>query len=199
MEGLKQKNYEVFITNRFTDHELYIKKIGMKYFHHSDKPEIPDNFDALLHGKFAIIMPRHPLTRLKKLEFKTHKGMNLGDSPVKFIKDDIHKEIKGISMLKNDLFWNLFHDAFQRLFEAGIADLQPFIEFSMIDYFKVHDKNNLDCVVLSLQILDAGFYVWLVSILMSIIAFMIELLFHRIHRRVIQNCTIIQVKNHTVC
>lgn len=166
----------------------------MKFFFHSDKPDIPDGFNALLHGKIAIIMPRHSLTRRKKLEFKIHEGMNLGDNPVKFIRDDIHKEIKGITMTKHDLFWNLFHDGFQRLFEAGITDLQPFIEFSITKFFTVYDKDNLDCVVLSLQILDAGFYVWLFFIFVSMIVFLIELLVFEIYQKFVKKHSIIQVK-----
>lgn len=128
--------------------------------------------------KLAFIMKRLPITYLKKLEFK-HKSI---DYPVKFIDDDLFVVFFGLAIPKNSIFYKLFRDGVQRLFEAGITRIFPGQDFydNKEQIFKVFDRDNHDGVVLTCKLLDACFYLWLGYVAISILVFIVELIVFRL-------------------
>lgn len=125
---------------------------------------------------------RVPLTSRKKVELIINDNLNYKNLPLKFSNDDYEKTLRGITMVKNDIYWKPFHDTIQRLFEAGITNLRP--RANILDqYFKlfeVYDKANHDNVVLTMHLLSAGFYVWIAFVVFSLLIFLAEIIMHRI-------------------
>lgn len=197
IEGLIKEGYESCVLK---DHpmETIIPASGIKVFYESERKGFNCDSRAVTAGKFVSFMARIPLTTYKQhVEFKT-RDMGHDDTPIKFIKENIHKATKGIMVVKNEIYWKPIHDAIQRLFEAGITKMLPYNKFGIITLFRhfdVYDKNELEPTVLTLEILDAGFYVWLVSLAISMLVFFGEFIVHRIQMKVREKNSIIQVRS----
>lgn len=130
-------------------------------------------------------MPRQPFTRERNIEYLGRDSDFYGSEPFKFANDDFESQIRGITMVKNDIYWKPFREVFQRLFECGITKFKPISPAAnlMVEgEIEYYDKSNHDNVVMSLHLLSAGFYVWLTCVLISLIALFAEIITHYIQK-----------------
>lgn len=125
------------------------------------------------------LQPKHKTTYYK---FKN------SSEPIKFVEGYIFRGTTGIIALKEDLFFETFKNAFQRLFEAGITnhiiiktsdkEEQKTLEYyksKLSEDFKVYNEKK-ELVPLSLSQLGAAFIIWLTAVLIVILVFFLEFL-----------------------
>lgn len=187
IEGLKQENYEVVFYVKHENQTDAFEERGFKFFHCYERKEISCSFRALQQGKFMIDFGRLPITRTKKVELILEGYASPGTLPFtfKYSTDDFITINRGITMVKNDIYWKPFHDMLQRLFEAGITKYKSYSQNldEFFRAFKIYDKKNHDNVVLSLHLLSAGFYVYISCIAISCFVFIVEVSLHFVKKR----------------
>lgn len=123
------------------------------------------------------IFPRYIGTDKKSMIFQFINFTN----PVKFSKDNIFSFPMSICFRNNDVLFITFKTQIRRLIEAGITstfeDQTISYEKNYRDMFKVLDKGK-DFAPLSLEMLDAGFIIWTVSLLLALLSFICENIFY---------------------
>lgn len=102
------------------------------------------------------------------------------DYPVKFLRDNVQVFTGGLSSPKNCPMFKFLKENVQRLFESGITQTLKGIKLnSLLDYkeiFQVHE-NSITIVPLNLTMLEAGFVIWLTSVVISILVFFVEIIY----------------------
>lgn len=103
----------------------------------------------------------------------------VADSKGKLLKRILHDRLKsemyGMGILRNDKLFGIIDKKMQQLYEAGIiqncyADFDIYSSTKYYERFEESEKPK----VLTHETLEAGFVIWLVTILFSIIAFICE-------------------------
>lgn len=122
-----------------------------------------------------IILPRYPGTKDKSMTFRSYYRR----SPVKFLSDDLILISSGVSAPANHPEYILFRDNIQRLFEAGLTNELSGTKYGKSDHFQmmfqIYDK-QMNLAPLNLKMLEAGFVIWLVSVGISMLAFLYEMM-----------------------
>lgn len=96
-------------------------------------------------------------------------------APYVQLKEKIISDYMGLALYKNSFMYELMNRKVVQFMESGLAQ-------SLVNSYryikKTADKNEPN--VLTLQHLQAGFYVWLACIVVSLIVFMLEMCFSRL-------------------
>lgn len=146
-------------------------------FQNGDKPtNVRQTFDPM--KKDTYYYARYPGTKSKSLIFQS----NAFDDYYKFAKDDLFAIKKGISFQPNFTYYKLFGDEIQKLIESGIAKSHEIKYLNRKQFrgrYKIVPK-EIELKVLSMEDLKAGFIIWLVAVLISIIVFIFEKIFFQI-------------------
>lgn len=122
--------------------------------------------------KVACYIERPQLTNRKKgLEFNDGKFL------VKFIEDDLNFEFIAFASMHNSIYFKPFRDAVERLFEAGITNFFPAKSVSefILNYIDIFNREDHDNIVLTLEHLEAGLWLWLGCVTASVIVFIGEM------------------------
>lgn len=145
--------------------------------------------DSKIEDGRTMIVHKHPDTREKKsMMFKVFNFHQI----VKFLDDKIHFDYNyyGILSPRNCIFFKLLRDNVEMLFEGGI--IQNFKTIK-ITSSKVYNENfeviepKLDYwIVLNLTILESGFVIWLVSVALSVLVFIAEIIHYHLSRFILK-------------
>lgn len=92
----------------------------------------------------------------------------------RIVNERLWVDMTGMSFKANDKFYETFNRKFQQMFTAGL-----------IDHFKAYNKEKMNPKlyahlnaggpqVLTMEHLEAGFVVWLVSLSFAVLAFILE-------------------------
>jgi hypothetical protein len=123
------------------------------------------------------IFPRYIGTDKKSMMFKFRNYTNA----VKFSKDNVFSFPLGICFRNNDVLYKKFRTLIQRLIEAGITstfeDQSISQEEQYYEMFKILDKGK-ETALLSIEMLEAGFVIWLISLLFALITFISEFIYY---------------------
>lgn len=147
-------------------------------FHYRAKIVETSSWDiyAIIHKK--IYDPNFKGTVQVHSEFLYfHVGVSKGKLLHRILKERLYLMMSGMMFPINHKLFESFDKKLQQLMTGGIIDhyREYYHEYSSpkrYDYlYPVKPK------VLSLQLLEAGFVVWLVSLLLSVIVFILELIF----------------------
>lgn len=181
LEEFKNSNYTLMLLEPYSKEKNLMGKVrtlGLKYavFEKTDK------FPFTECDKVGYYLVRMPITYDRKLQF-TSKYFEF---PIKYIKEDIMVGYAGLAMPQNDVLYKTFRHYVRQLFEAGI--LKTFSGSSLASYLvskdyeydlKTHYYDQYENTVLSVEILKAGFIIWIVCVIVAILSFIGELLwFH---------------------
>lgn len=93
------------------------------------------------------------------------------------LKEKIISDYMGLALYKNSFMYELINRKVVQFMESGLAQ-------SLVDsyrYIKKH-ADKIEPNVLTLEHLQAGFYVWLACIVVSLIAFIMEICFSRLDK-----------------
>lgn len=123
----------------------------------------------------TILLIRYPGTKLKSLIFKKADEY---DHNFKYTDDNFYVEKYGIDFEINFIYFKLFRDELIKLFESGIVKAREQKLFSNKEYkkkFEIVEKEK-EIEVLSIDSLRAGFVIWIVTVLASIVVFVYEML-----------------------
>lgn len=126
--------------------------------------------------KNPIVFPRYPGSDKKSMIFKFLHFKR----PRKFTKDNFASFTMALDFQQNDILYKAFHTEIVKLIETGILNtfedrtVSEDIDFKSL--FKVLSDKK-DFVPLSMEMLEAGFKIWLVTFLSSFLVFLMELIF----------------------
>lgn len=199
VEDLKQANYEVIDNYRKNGRTIpdFIAARGFKIVTCDKVKWLHCDFRGLFQGKFLMNIPRMSGKKHKNVEMilssidtglsrQASSQASLESEPFKYSSDDVVKRIRGIMMVKNDIYWKPIRDVVQRLFEAGITNLKDPTTFLQKDFFpksfNIYDRTNHANVVLTLNLLSASFYAWLALIAVSLAIFVVEIIYYRLRK-----------------
>jgi hypothetical protein len=185
LEGLGRERYN------FNDHSFtikgstqsaaypYLKELGFNFY--KDRNNYTKNSDYFEYSKKNIHTMWLSLYIKKE---NAYKLPNYSD-PVKFCKDSMLRQFVGKVFINTDYLYEIFHNAFQRLFEAGITgflaekyNIRGYklpSERKALRNLEIH-KEAKEFVVLSMTDLRPGFIIWLVTVAASILVFIGEIL-----------------------
>lgn len=182
LEEFRNSNYTLMVEKGFSHEIILLSKIGAEKLNHRFFSMATETIRYKDKDKVGFYAPRIPISYHKNIQFVL-KGF---DFPIKYIKEDLMIAHKGFGMIQNDVLYKTFRTGISRLFEAGITDI--FSGKEMYEYFleefdcKIHDVDNHDGIVLTMELLKAGFLVWLGSVAIAITVFIGELVkFHIIN------------------
>lgn len=119
----------------------------------------------------------------------THYKFEGKNDPAKLTKDSFFKIPYGFSARKNNIFYNILQKNIQKLFESGITNKVPGKSFNDYSNFKSRIKKleyNVergDWTPLTMDHLRAGFVIWIVTVSISIIVFIFEIIHHMTKKR----------------
>lgn len=189
VNGLIESNYTIGGFSESSFDEFLMKK-GFKLFPFTKYNECLKNKKAICDPKMALLFPKIYNFHGKVLEQSLKSSYQYGLT-YKFTKDNIFQITQGLSLPKNSIFFVLFKTEFQKLFESGIVQKFKFKSFFSYDeyrydqkeisIFKIHQEGK-EVVPLSLSHLEAGFVIWLVTVLISIFVFLIENIYYQISK-----------------
>lgn len=105
-----------------------------------------------------------------------HVIISKGKLLKRVLKQRVGFEMRGLGFSRNDKFFEIFDRKFQQLFTAGLIDQSADFWFTFMnpkryEHFYVHEPE-----VLTMKDLEAGFVIWLISIFLTLIVFLLELL-----------------------
>lgn len=103
--------------------------------------------------------------------FKRHfSELTNGDFLKRILKEDLYTEMCGLAFPRFHRLLNVFDQKFQRLVSGGIID------YHFKNYFELPKppKKNAGPKVLTFDHLEAGFVIWLVSIIIAMTSFICE-------------------------
>lgn len=169
MEELADAGFKI-INEEFTKYK-YITFLKEEVFFENNKHEI---------DKIAVFKERPTDPKRQKLEYIIKEIKD----PVKFTSNNIYTCTVALSMLKNAIFFKNFRYVTQRLFEAGIIQRIPGkSDYSLsgkaneqseiAEEFQIYNRKRVN-VVLNWNDLSAGFYVWIGTVVLSIVVFVGE-------------------------
>lgn len=101
----------------------------------------------------------------------------------KITEDSFTMVHSGFSVAKNNIFYRILQKNIQKLYESGIT--QYYMNHSS-DYTKSFEKytgEREDWAPLSMENLRAGFVIWFVTVIMSIIVFIYEIIHYKYTKR----------------
>lgn len=93
------------------------------------------------------------------------------------MKERVDVEISGLIMPKNHKFYDLFNAKIQQLFEGGIISYFNEVWTKCLDPKRYAHFYNNEPQVLTMDHLEAGFVIWLVSLFGAVAVFLVEWLF----------------------
>lgn len=90
------------------------------------------------------------------------------------LKENLYVEISGLEMPRNHRFYEIFDEKFQQLFAAGIIDhyRDKWVKLTKPKHYR-HLRDSCP-KVLTMELLEAGFVVWLVSLTAAFVVFVCE-------------------------
>lgn len=137
-------------------------------------------FDPMKKNTFIAI--RYPGTKSKSLIFKQDY---LYDHSFKFTEDNFYVYKLGIAFENNFIHFKLFRDIIQKLHEMGITKSQEKKVYNDKQYKTKFDivEKEIETRILTFDDLRAGFVIWLVAVLASIIVFIFEIVFFKISKK----------------
>lgn len=129
----------------------------------------------------ALCYVRYPGTEYKSLIFQREFSPGVKSDLFKFTKDNIITSQLAVTFYKDSIFLKLFRDEFEKLFESGILNTVEKYHNNKEyrDQLKIIDE-DLELKVLTLEDLQSGFVIWIVTVLISVIVFIFEKIFHKI-------------------
>lgn len=132
--------------------------------------------------KYATYATRYPGTKYKSLVFQ---AINHYEHRNKYTKDNLSNSKMGIRFDRNYIHFKVFSDEFEKLLESGILEkfkYNPSQDKGYLDYFKIVER-QIDLKILTLEDLEAGIFIWLVSVLVAIIVYICEIIYFKITKR----------------
>lgn len=93
------------------------------------------------------------------------------------LEDRLNVQMMGMAFKRNDKFYDIFNEKFKQLFTASLINRYADNEYSSIslnpkNYRRFQPEDGPK--VLTMQHLEAGFVIWIVSILVTILVFALE-------------------------
>lgn len=125
-------------------------------------------------------MLRYPGTKEKSLIFEGEIDLGI-ISQFKYTKENAFTQTKALTIFKNSIFCKLLRDEFEKLMESGI--LNTIDRYREIKEFNDKIKPielEIDLKILTFEDLQSGFVIWMVTVLVAIIVFILEKIFYNI-------------------
>lgn len=124
---------------------------------------------------------RFPGTRYKSLIFTAQ----FFEHKMKYTTDNLEIWKLGIRFENNFIYFKLFYDELIKIFESGIPNLNRQYGYNNMEkeaVFKIADT-KLNNRILSLEDLESGFFIWLVTLLIAIVVFIFEKIIFKIMKK----------------
>lgn len=90
------------------------------------------------------------------------------------MKERVDLETSGLSLPKNHKFYDLFNDKLQQLFQSGIISYYNEFWTEWLDPKRYAHLYMEEPQILTLEHLEAGFVIWLISLTFAVLVFVIE-------------------------
>lgn len=183
LEEFRNSNYTLLVEKAYSHEIILLSKVEAEKLNYQFFNMITETSRYKDNDKVGFYAPRIPISYQKNIQFIL-KGFNF---PIKYIKEDLMVALEGFGMRQNDVLYKTFRTGISRLFEAGITNSFP--KNDMHEYFmdefdcKIHDVENHDNIALTMDILKAGFLIWLGSVAIAITVFIGELVKFHISNR----------------
>lgn len=197
MDEMGQQGYNLYCAkivknitscgNRIKEEEM--KKMGFGIILYENKAnESWDNTvireSKWLKNKGTLALSRYPGSEWKNLAYD-FLFLNIS---VKYSKDDYKLRSSGFGMPKNHILFKIFKTKIQQLVESGIMSHKYDVDKHMFAHFdvnnpkseiKIHEEDK-QLEPLTLTHLEAGFVIWIVTVIASIFVYFGEIITHRI-------------------